>query len=828
MAEKLKQVLGFFGKKPEKQKGKAVEKVVMGGSYATMVRKPWTGNSNVVAVKVKKEESEGLIKKLKHCVVASWRDGSGGEDDIEKWGKFWAKSWDLKGNLGLAKLNKRKALLEFENLDEARRVVSSGSCAWEGTQVREEESYDVSLRWECWPVLRRKCRDEVDRHSREVRGEEDSHAGQHVKKDWGSGRLETLHPSDEGTVVQGVGSGRVEISPDLSPTTRTWVSSGEMKPLSPIAGPKETRRDGGPSLMFGSMDLKKKGVAASDVGPDAGPSYGREDVGCYTKGPTPPIAQLSNKGLFVQSYPPEAEIFVARETEDTRKLQGVVRLTETDRALEEESMRYGMGSGRPDNSMWLTVYKACNERIKECKELGVIKCNSDKGREMEGVGDIDDAQVERSELEGNWEESGLARFSQFLGFPTEGLEKEILNFLTKIRKRREKIHSKELLEKSKFERELKRLECSINYEGGMKQKGSVQGKGRQIETKLQCMTDSIARSIGSGRFLGWKAVNAEELRERAVGGSLVHRGDFNITLFSRERSSQRRISSAMRKFAETVDDLGLVDLPLQGGDFTWNGGLHNQTWARLDRFLVSPSWIDQFSGINQCRLPRPVSDHFPIMLVGGGIRRGPTPFRFENMWLKAEGFKELVRSWWQGIDVRGSASYKLATKMKEIKQKLKVWNREVFGKLESNKSAALQQVEFWDREENERILTMEESKLKKETKENYKKWVIMEETHWRQLSREIWLKEGDRNTGFFHRMASAHRRNNCMERIKINGEWLLEEQEIREGIANAFKELLSEDTGWKADIGSLQLDQISQEEAEILERPFTEDEIHGL
>ena len=39
-------------------------------------------------------------------------------------------------------------------------------------------------------------------------------------------------------------------------------------------------------------------------------------------------------------------------------------------------------------------------------------------------------------------------------------------------------------------------------------------------------------------------------------------GDFNITLFSRERSSQRRISSAMRKFAETVNDLGLVDLPL--------------------------------------------------------------------------------------------------------------------------------------------------------------------------------------------------------------------------------------------------------------------------
>ena len=114
-----------------------------------------------------------------------------------------------------------------------------------------------------------------------------------------------------------------------------------------------------------------------------------------------------------------------------------------------------------------------------------------------------------------------------------------------------------------------------------------------------------------------------------------------ITLFQREKSSQRRISSAMRKFAEIVDDLGLVDLPLQGGEFTWNGGHNNQAWARLDRFLVSPSWLDQFNGITQSRLPRPISDHFPITLVGGGIRRGPTPFRFEICGLRLRDSKTL-------------------------------------------------------------------------------------------------------------------------------------------------------------------------------------------
>ena len=115
------------------------------------------------------------------------------------------------------------------------------------------------------------------------------------------------------------------------------------------------------------------------------------------------------------------------------------------------------------------------------------------------------------------------------------------------------------------------------------------------------------------------------------------------------------------------------------------------------------------------------------------------------------------------MSVSGRASYKLATKLKAIKQKLKVWNREVFGNLESNKLAALQQVDFWDQVESERSLIEEEFARKKEAKEDYAKWVKLEEIHWRQLSRELWLREGDRNTGYFHRMANAHRRRQTME-----------------------------------------------------------------
>ena len=81
------------------------------------------------------------------------------------------------------------------------------------------------------------------------------------------------------------------------------------------------------------------------------------------------------------------------------------------------------------------------------------------------------------------------------------------------------------------------------------------------------------------------------------------------------------------------------------------------------------------------------------------------------MWLKVEGFQDLIRSWWWEIEVRGSASYRLATKLKEIKQRLKVWNKEVFGNLGCNKAAALQQVEFWDLVESDRIQKGGQGKL---------------------------------------------------------------------------------------------------------------------
>ena len=74
-------------------------------------------------------------------------------------------------------------------------------------------------------------------------------------------------------------------------------------------------------------------------------------------------------------------------------------------------------------------------------------------------------------------------------------------------------------------------------------------------------------------------------------------------------------------------------------------------------------------------------------------------------------------------------------------------------------------------------------------------------------------------------MANAHRRNNSLDKIKINGVWLTKEQDVREGVANAYHQMLSENAEWKADIGGLQLDHLSLQETENLELPFSEEEV---
>ena len=66
--------------------------------------------------------------------------------------------------------------------------------------------------------------------------------------------------------------------------------------------------------------------------------------------------------------------------------------------------------------------------------------------------------------------------------------------------------------------------------------------------------------------------------------------------------------------------------------------------SRIDKVLMSHDWEDHYPNVIQRVLPCPILDNFPILVEAGGILRGKNPFRFENMWLKMDGFNPSNKS----------------------------------------------------------------------------------------------------------------------------------------------------------------------------------------
>ena len=89
----------------------------------------------------------------------------------------------------------------------------------------------------------------------------------------------------------------------------------------------------------------------------------------------------------------------------------------------------------------------------------------------------------------------------------------------------------------------------------------------------------------------------------------------------------------------------------------------------------------------------------------------------------------------------------------------------------------------------------------------------------------LFLKEGDRNTKFFHRIANSHRRCNTINRLLVDGE-LSSDQGIIEGcISHFYRQLYSETEVHRPFLDEVVFSSIFKEDVNWLDRPCKEDEV---
>eukprot|EP00253_Pinus_taeda_P024980 PITA_24980 len=91
----------------------------------------------------------------------------------------------------------------------------------------------------------------------------------------------------------------------------------------------------------------------------------------------------------------------------------------------------------------------------------------------------------------------------------------------------------------------------------------------------------------------------------------------------------------------------------------------------------------------------PGSDHWPIRLeIDIKKNNGKKPFRFEAFWLRNTEFLHKVEEWWTQSRVKGKGKmHTIQLKLKEIKGKIRKWNREEFGHIMEEKQKLEREME---------------------------------------------------------------------------------------------------------------------------------------
>lgn len=147
-------------------------------------------------------------------------------------------------------------------------------------------------------------------------------------------------------------------------------------------------------------------------------------------------------------------------------------------------------------------------------------------------------------------------------------------------------------------------------------------------------------------------------------------GDFNAVRRPEERFNSIFCYRTARDFNKFIEEVGFTDLKMGGFRYTC---FRNEDikLSKLDRFLISPSFLDIAPKTYVTALPRELSNHCPILLSTTKPDFGHPPFRLSNSWLLREGFEKTFITSWNNFIGFGTPDQYMAAKLRHVKEALK-------------------------------------------------------------------------------------------------------------------------------------------------------------
>jgi len=269
-------------------------------------------------------------------------------------------------------------------------------------------------------------------------------------------------------------------------------------------------------------------------------------------------------------------------------------------------------------------------------------------------------------------------------------------------------------------------------------------------------------------------------------------GDFNEILSNGEKlSGPPRPYSQMASFQRALEDSGLNDLGFCGPQFTWCNDRSGEDFncERLDRVLANHQWSQFFNVVNVEVLPRHCSDHNPLLVTLSRSQdikwQKSRLFRFKAGWVKHKDHKELIKQAWGFYQNHPNKWKVLQSKLHGCRKTLQVWVRKQKPDTAvqvQNKLAELQALQAQDPP----ALSEEEAPVKAALND----LLAEEELKWKQRAKVSWLREGDRNTKYFHMCANQRKRKNQIVEIKDKqGNHCSSQRDIEQAFIHYFQEL---------------------------------------